>query len=239
LIRLQGRSAAIPRGVTWLYIVAASLFNVVGFGLFSSFALLTATTSRVVIVNYSMPIWASLMAWLILGERLSTRAAIGLVLCVSGLTVLVYPVATEQSAGGLLLALCCALSWTAGTVYMKWARMSGDLLAITAWQIALGAVVFGAGLLLFQGMPAPAAVSLKAVLAVVYNGLIGTGFAYILWFAIIECLPTATASLGSLATPVVGVSGSMLMLGERPTTADMIGFALIFAAAVCVLIQIN
>ena len=237
LIRLQGRSAAIPRGVTWLHIVAASLFNVVGFGLFSSFALLTATTSRVVIVNYSMPIWASLMAWLVLGERLSTRAAIGLVLCVSGLSVLVYPVATEQSATGLLLALCCALSWAAGTLYMKWARMSGDLLAITAWQIALGAVVFGVGLLLFQGMPAPAAVSLKAVLAVVYNGLIGTGFAYILWFAIIERLPTATASLGSLATPVVGVSGSMLMLGERPTTADMIGFALIFAAAVCVLMQ--
>ena len=77
----------------------------------------------------------------------------------------------------------------------------------------------------------PAAVSLKAVLAVVYNGLIGTGFAYILWFAIIERLPTATASLGSLATPVVGVSSSMLMLGERPTTEDMIGFALIFAAA--------
>ncbi|MGZ3293853.1 MAG: DMT family transporter [Xanthobacteraceae bacterium] len=237
LIRLQGRSAAIPRGVTWLHIVAASLFNVVGFGLFSSFALLAATTSRVVIVNYSMPIWASLMAWLILGERLSTRAAIGLVLCVSGLSVLVYPVATEQSAAGLLLALCCALSWAAGTVYMKWARMSGDLLAITAWQIALGAVVFGVGLLLFQGVPGPAAVSLKAVLAVVYNGLIGTGFAYILWFAIIERLPTATASLGSLATPVVGVSGSMLMLGERPTTADMIGFALIFAAAVCVLMQ--
>ena len=143
------------------------------------------------IVNYSMPIRASLMTWLILGERLSTVAAIGLVLCVRGPTVLVYPVATEQSTVGLLLALCCALSWAAGTVYMKWARMSGDLLAITAWQIALGAVVFGVGLLLFKGMPAPAALSLKAVLAVVYNGLIGTGFACILWFAIIECLPTA------------------------------------------------
>ena len=237
LIRLQGRSAAIPRGVTWLHIVAASMFNVVGFGLFSSFALLASSTSRVVIVNYSMPIWASLMAWLILGERLSIRAGLGLVLCISGLTVLVYPVATAPSAVGLLLALCCALSWAAGTVYMKWARIAGDLLAITAWQIALGALVFGAGLLVFQGMPVPAAVSLKAVLAVVYNGLIGTGFAYILWFAIIERLPTATASLGSLATPVVGVSSSMLMLGERPTTEDLIGFALIFAAAVCVLTQ--
>lgn len=237
LIRLQGRSAAIPRGVTWLHIVAASMFNVVGFGLFSSFALLASSTSRVVIVNYSMPIWASLMAWLILGERLSIRAGLGLVLCISGLTVLVYPVATAPSAVGLLLALCCALSWAAGTVYMKWARIAGDLLAITAWQIALGALVFFAGLLVFQGMPVPAAVSLKAVLAVVYNGLIGTGFAYILWFAIIERLRTATASLGSLATPVVGVSSSMLMLGERPTTEDMIGFALIFAAALCVLTQ--
>ena len=237
LIRLQGRSAAIPRGVTWLHIVAASMFNVVGFGLFSSFALLASSTSRVVIVNYSMPIWASLMAWLILGERLSIRAGLGLVLCISGLTVLVYPVATAPSAVGLLLALCCALSWAAGTVYMKWARIAGDLLAITAWQIALGALVFGAGLLVFQGMPVPAAVSLNAVLAVVYNGLIGTGFAYILWFAIIERLPTATASLGSLATPVVGVSSSMLMLGERPTAEDMIGFALIFAAALCVLTQ--
>jgi drug/metabolite transporter (DMT)-like permease len=237
LIRVQGRSAAIPRGVTWLHIVAASMFNVVGFGLFSSFALLASSTSRVVIVNYSMPIWASLMAWLILGERLSIRAGLGLVLCISGLTVLVYPVATAPSAVGLLLALCCALSWAAGTVYMKWARIAGDLLAITAWQIALGALVFGAGLLVFQGMPVPAAVSLNAVLAVVYNGLIGTGFAYILWFAIIERLPTATASLGSLATPVVGVSSSMLILGERPTAEDMIGFALIFAAALCVLTQ--
>jgi drug/metabolite transporter (DMT)-like permease len=237
LIRLQGRSAASPRGVTWMHIVAASMFNVVGFGLFSSFALLASSTSRVVIVNYSMPIWASLMAWLILGERLSIRAGLGLVLCIGGLTVLIYPVATAPSAIGLLLALCCALSWAAGTVYMKWARIPGDLLAITAWQIALGALVFGAGLLVFQGLPMPAAVSLKAVLAVVYNGLIGTGFAYILWFAIIERLPTATASLGSLATPVVGVSSSMMMLGERPTTEDLIGFALIFAAAVCVLTQ--
>ena len=29
----------------------------------------------------------------------------------------------------------------------------------------------------------------------------------------------------------------MLILGERPTVADMIGFALIFAAAACVLLQ--
>jgi len=76
LIRLQGRSPAIPRGVAWLHVAVASVFNVVGFGLLSSYAQLSATTSRVVIVNYSMPVWGSLMAWLILGERLDVREAV-------------------------------------------------------------------------------------------------------------------------------------------------------------------
>ena len=236
LIRLQGRSASIPRGVAWLHVAAASVINVIGFGLFSSFAQLAATTSRVVIVNYSMPIWSSLMAWLILGERLNTQTTIGLVLCVGGLATLLYPVAETQSVDGFLLALGCAFCWAAGTIYMKWARIPGDLLTITAWQIAIGAVFFSGGLFILQGVPAPAPVSLPATLAVIYNGVIGIGLAYALWFAIIERLPTAMASLGSLATPVVGVSSSMLILGERPTTADLIGFALIFAAAACVLV---
>ncbi len=118
---------------------------------------------------------------------------------------------------------------------MKWARMQGDLLAITAWQIAIGAVMFLALLPSVAQLPALDHISLPAMLAVLYNGLIGTGFAYVLWFAIIERLPTATASLGALATPVVGVGSSMLILGERPTLPDAIGFALILAAAACVL----
>jgi drug/metabolite transporter (DMT)-like permease len=235
LIRLQGRSAAVPYGAPWLHIIVASMFNVVGFGLFSSFAQLTAATSRVVIINYSMPVWASLVAWLVLGERLTPRAWTGLALCIAGLTVLIYPVAT-QSFLGLLLAFGCSLCWAGGTIYMKWARIPGDLLTITAWQIVLGAVVFNAGYLIFNGSPTLAPVSLPAALGVLYNGLLGTGFAYILWFAIIGRLPTATASLGALATPVVGVTSTMLMLGEWPTTADRIGFALIFTAAACVLL---
>jgi drug/metabolite transporter (DMT)-like permease len=237
LIHLQGRNPSIARGTAWLHIAIASMFNVIAFGLLSSFAQLAATTSRVVIVNYTMPVWGSLMAWLILGERPDMRAGIGLALCIGGLAVLVYPVASAQSALGLLLAFGCALCWAAGTVYMKWARIPSDLLTVTAWQIALGAVVFVVALPVVQGMPAPAPVSLKTILAVTYNGLVGTGFAYVLWFAIIERLPTATAALGALATPVIGVTGSMLMLGERPTTADIIGFALILAAAACVLVQ--
>ena len=51
-----------------------------------------------------------------------------------------------------------------------------------------------------------------------YNGLIGMGLAYFLWFEVIDRLPAMTASLGSLLVPVVGVIGSAVLLGERPTS---------------------
>ena len=38
----------------------------------------------------------------------------------------------------------------------------------------------------------------------------------------------------TLATPVIGVVATVLALGERPSTADIVGFALIFTASACV-----
>lgn len=238
LLRIQGRSIAIPRGRAWLHVIAASLTNVVSFGLFGTFAQLSASTSRVIIINYSMPIWASLLAWLLFRERITPRVALGLALCLAGLVVLVYPVweASLSEPVGLFLALGCALSWAAGTLYMKWARIEGDLLAITFWQVVVGVVVFAAGVLIFCTPIAFEPLHWRTILAVLYSGMFGTGIAYFIWFNIIGRLPTATASLGSLANPVVGVLGSIVLLGEALSRADMIGFALIFSAAACVLL---
>jgi threonine/homoserine efflux transporter RhtA len=70
----------------------------------------------------------------------------------------------------------------------------------------------------------------------VATGVLGTGTAYGLWFSIIRRLPATTASLGVLGSPVIGVISSVLILGERPTATDIVGFALILAASACVLL---
>jgi drug/metabolite transporter (DMT)-like permease len=238
LIKAQGRSLAIPSGKDWLHTIVAALFLAVGFGVAGTFAQLMANTSRVIMVNYSMPVWGSLMAYFVLRERINARAAAGLVLCVVGLAVLVYPVAEESMREpiGLLLALCCALAWGGGTVYMKWARIKGDLLAITFWQIMVGVVIFAIFYLVFEGLPTFEPLQWRTWGGLLYNGILGTGIAYFIWFNIIDRLSTAMASLGSLINPVVGVIGAVIVLGDRPTVPDMIGFALIFSAAACVLI---
>jgi drug/metabolite transporter (DMT)-like permease len=238
LLKAQGRSLAIPRGRDWLHIFIASLFLSVTFGVAGTFAQLMANTSRVIIVNYSMPIWASLMAYFVLHERINARSALGLVLCVAGLGVLIYPVAETslREPIGLLLALVCALGWGGGTVYMKWARIKGDLLAITFWQIIVGVAAFAIFYLVFEGLPKFEPLQWRTWGGLLYSGVLGTGIAYFIWFNIIGRLTTAMASLGSLINPVVGVIGAVIILGDRPTVPDIIGFALIFSAAACVMI---
>lgn len=238
LIKAQGRSLAIPGGRNALHVFVAALFLVVAFGVAGTFAQLMASTSRVIIVNYSMPVWSTLMAYFALRERINMRATVGLVLCVAGLSVLVAPVAAQSMAEpvGLLLALVCALGWGGGTVYMKWARIRGDLLAITFWQVMVGAVTFTLAYLAFEGLPNLEPLQARTWGGVLFNGILGTGIAYFIWFNIIGRLTTAMASLGSLINPVVGVIGAAILLGDRPTVADAIGFALIFSAAACVIL---
>lgn len=238
LLRAQGRSLAVAGGKNWLHILVVAMFLAVGFGVAGTFAQLMANTSRVIIVNYSMPVWGSLMAYFVLRERINARSALGLALCVAGLAVLIYPVAEKslREPIGLLLALVCALCWGAGTVYMKWARIKGDLLAITFWQVMVGVAVFAIFYLIFEGAPKFEPLQWRTWGGLLFNGILGTGIAYFIWFNIIGRLSTAIASLGSLINPVVGVIGAVIILGDRPTVPDMIGFALIFSAAACVLI---
>jgi drug/metabolite transporter (DMT)-like permease len=236
LALLQGRSLRIADRRTWVHLAFASLFNIVGFSIFTPFAQLAAETSRVAIVVYTMPIWASLLARPILGERLTGVRAFALVLCICGLAILVYPLLGLGAPVGVLLALGAAMSWAAGTVYLKWAKLDGDPMAITIWQLVVGLLAVVACLPLVEGT-LHLDVDAVPLAAVIFSGAIGSGIAYFLWFDIVRRLPASTASLGVLSVPIIGVVSSVLLLGERPSFADVLGFTLMFFASACVLLR--
>src|SRR5262249_29207014 len=177
---------------------------------------------------------ACLMARFALGERITSTRAAALALCASGMVVLIAPLAATGIPSGILFALGAAVSWAAGTVYLKWARFEADPVAVTFWQVVIGLVFMGRCLPVFEGALHLWPVSPKPLLGLLFAGLVGSGFAYFLWFDIVRRLPAMTASLGVLSVPVVGVLLSVLLLGERPTVSDMVGFALIFAASAVV-----
>jgi drug/metabolite transporter (DMT)-like permease len=237
VVKLSGRSLAVKDGMTWVHLFVSSILNVIAFGVFTTFAVLVTSTGRVAVVSYSFPVWACLLAWPILGEKLSGPVALALALCIGGLAVLIWPVIGSAGAVGLALSFAAALFWAAGTIYLKLVRIPGDTIAITAWQIAIAAVVILFCTLIFQGWPTFEPVPAKALAATILNGMIGSALCYFLWYNIVGRLPATTASLGSLMSPAVGVVLSALILGEIPSTDDAIGFGLIFAAAMTVILR--
>jgi drug/metabolite transporter (DMT)-like permease len=220
-------------------ILIAGFFNVAIFNVCSAYAQVYGTTSRAIVIAYSMPIWASLLARIMLKEELTAIKLVALGLCAAGLAILIGPLARTGFPLGAFLALGCAWSWAAGTVYLKRAKIAAPTLAAAAWQLLFGWLILVTGMLWFEGLPQLWSLPTHIAVWIGYNGFIGMGLAYFLWFVVVERLPAMTASLGSLLVPVVGVIGSAWLVGERPNLSDAIGFALIFSAAACVLLQPN
>ncbi|MFI4983361.1 MAG: DMT family transporter, partial [Nevskiales bacterium] len=235
---LTGQKLRAPRGA-YLHVKVAGFFNVAAFQILSGFAQLSGATSRAIIITYSMPIWATVLSWLVLGERLNRTGMLAFALCVAGLSILLWPLFATGFPPFVFYSLGCALSWAIATVYMKWVEATIAPLANAAWQLLFGLLFIAAGTFAFEGYPRLWPLVSDTVLAVLFVGVFGVGLAHFLWWAIVGRLSTITASLGSLMTPVVGVSASAVLLGERLTVPDIIGFAMIFAAAACVLLQPN
>jgi drug/metabolite transporter (DMT)-like permease len=232
----QRRTLSIPSRRTWLHICMASMFNIVAFSVFTPFAQLAADTSRVAIMVYTMPIWAAMLALPILGERMTPVRTVALALCVAGMSILIAPLASLGIPLGIMLALGAAVSWAAGTVYLKWAKLDGDPMAITIWQLAFGILVVAICLPVFEGAPHFDA-GAWAMFGLVYSGIVGSGMCYFLWFTIVRRLPASTSALGILASPVIGVITAMIVLGERPSWYDAIGFALMLSASAIVVLR--
>lgn len=235
---ITGHKMRVPRG-EYVHVMVAGFLNVSGFQILSGFAQLSGATTRAIIITYSMPIWTTVLSWLFLGERLNAVRWLAFALCVVGVTILVWPLFATGFPPFVFYSLGCALSWAVATVYIKWAKVTIEPLANAAWQLLFGLIFITAGSFIVESYPHLWPMQNETILAVLFVGLFGVGLAHFLWWSIVGRLPAITASLGSLLVPVIGVSASAIMLGERLTLPDIIGFAMIFAAAACVLLQPN
>lgn len=233
---VKRRRFRIPNAKAWTHIAIASVLNIAAFTVLTSFAQIVTTTSRVSILAYTMPIWSVPLAWLFLDERPTRAQTIALGLCAVGLGILIYPLTVAGVPLGIVLTLLAAVGWAAGTVYMKWAHIDADPMAVACWQIAIAFLLVAVWTLVYEGRLELGGATLESLLATLFCGVVGSGAAYGLWFAIVRRLPAGTASLGLLSVPVVAVLASMVILGEVPTATDVVGFTLIFAASACVLL---
>src|ERR1700719_2568017 len=151
LALLSGQSLRVPREL-WPRLVLAAFLNVACWMVLMGLALLWLPASEAALIAYTMPVWASVLAWPILGERPNRLRVLSLVMAFAGLSAIMGGngiAASLSKLPGMLMALGGSVGFAIGTVLTKKLPLSLPPLSAAAWQIGIGGLpVAIAGLLI-------------------------------------------------------------------------------------------
>lgn len=206
------------------------LAQTTGFQLLVQSALVEGGAGRTALLAYTMPFWVVLLGWVLYAERPSSRLWIGLGIAAAGLVLVLEPWLGLGGAKSSLLALAGGLAWACGVVWTKrlFQRGGVGVLSLTAWQMAIGTL--GVVVVALLVPERPIEWSGWFIAALVYNAVLASGLAWLLWSLVVERLPANIAGLSSLVIPIAGIGLAWWLLDERPSATEAAGIVLIGAA---------
>jgi drug/metabolite transporter (DMT)-like permease len=211
------RQLVLPPKADLPVVFVIALFHMVAFAGLMTAGLVLVPASQAIVLGYTTPLWVAPAASLFLSEWVSARQATGIAVGIAGLLVLFKPgsFAWEDEAVllGNGLVILAALCWSVSIVYTRAHRWKATPLQLMPWQCLLATVVLVILALSVEGRPPPR-IGTPALLALTYNGVIGTALGFWAMTVVNRRVPATTASLGVLATPVLGIGLSAVILAE-------------------------
>lgn len=225
LLRRQGQAGLRH----WRAIAAVGVLNsAIPFLLFA-WALLSITAGFASIGNATAPLWAALVAWVWLGERLSGARALGLLIGFLGVAVLASDKAGFHGEHGLwavgavlLATLCYGIS--ANVVRRHLAGVSSLSIALGS-QITASVVLAPLALWAWPAVT-PDALAWGSVLAL---GIGCTALSFISYFRLIHTIGPSRAIAVTYLIPAFGIGWGALFLGEPITPRVILGAVVVLA----------
>jgi len=216
----------LPKKKYWPWIFLTGILQMGLNNIAAQTSMLTLGAGMVSVLNYSMPIFAAVMAHFLLGERLTWRKGAGIVLAIAGMAVLM-----DVHAGGDVTAICIgllsAVFWGLASIFVKLKLSDVNPISLTTWQMVCASL----SLLAYTAIVPQGEViwNTESVLCLIYNGVLASALAFFLWSWILQHIEVSKASVAVLAVPVVGVVGGILCLGEPMTLHIFFGMIMIMA----------
>jgi drug/metabolite transporter (DMT)-like permease len=177
------------------------------------------------------PIITGVMATLWLPERALTSSRIaGMLLGLAGLAVMLLGSQTlgPQAAYGIAGMVFSVTAYSASAVAIK--RIGADVPALAT---TIGGLIVTVPLLLsvyiVTGEPLPAMVPPRAIVAIVYLGVIGSVLGFALYYYVLKHVDTTRVALITVITPVIALLLGHLLNGEAIQTEALIGTAAILS----------
>ena len=183
-----------------------------------------------IVLQKLQPLFVVLAAWVVLGERLTTRFPVFAVPALAGAWLLAFPDPLGVSLVGVqagALAVGAAALWAAGTVLGRLAAAELAADDVTVLRFAVGAPAAGLCVLaLGDPLTVPARDLAPLVVLALGPGLL----ALLLYYRGLRATPAMRATVAELAFPLTAAAIGVGLLGARLSVTQWGGFALILAA---------
>ena len=231
LIRRESLTVA---GGQWPRLILAAFLNVTGWMVLMGLALLWLPASEAALIAYTMPVWAAMLAWPVLGERPTVLRTIALVMAFAGLAAILGGnglVASSAKMPGIIMALGGAIGFALGTVLAKRLPLKLPPITAAAWQIGIGCFPIALAGLAIETTHVERLTPFDWSL-LFYATVIQFCVAYVSWFAALARLPASIAAIGTMAVPVIGVMASAIALGEQLGPGQIAALVLTLTAVV-------
>lgn len=231
LLLARGEGAALVRH--WRPILLVGITNsAVPFVCFS-IAALAITGGLSAIFNATAPMFAALIAWVWLGDRLGRARALGLAMGFAGVLWLAWDKASLKAGEhGVSPALAIAACLLATLLYGFSANFTKRALTgVPPLALAAGSQVAAALFLLLPALwfAPPRMPGAAAWFAVTMLALLCTGAAYVMYFRLLAHIGPANAITVTFLVPAFGVLWGALVLHE-PLSFPMVGACLVILA---------
>lgn len=220
LIATIQRDRLMPRRGQWGRLFLFGTLNIGAWSVVAPLSLFWLDAAEAAIIAYTMPVWATVLAWPVLGERPTLARIGGLVLGLSGVTLLMAGTLADSGLAalwaklpGVAAILGTALMFATGAVLTKRFPVQMPPVPMVAWQIVFGTLPVWVIAFSFETLDL-ARVTATGWFCLFYLGLIAQCVAYLAWFRALRALPAGLAAIGNLMVPVIGVLSSGLLLGE-------------------------
>lgn len=169
------------------------------------------------------PVLTALLASIFLGERLTWRKALGLLLGIGGVAIIVESRLTGgESPIGVAFVIGALLALVGGTILFKRLAPSGGLWIGNGVQSLAGGLALApfASTLESVGDVAPSG---RLIMAFAFLVLLSSVVAYLLWFHLLTVAGATAASAYHFLMPPLGLFFGWLLLGERLDFTDLLG----------------
>lgn len=187
------------------------------------YAFLLTSIANVMFVLGTAPFFAALLAWALMGERLSRAAWLAMTVALLGVSVMVFQGLTPGSLLGNLLAFIATLGFAGLTVVLRWGRRV-EMLPTLCYGGGLGML---AGLVLTGGA---VAISLHDAFFAFIMGAVILAVGMLAFVRGARYVPAGILAFLTMTEIVLSPVWPWIGVGEVPTAPTIIGGAIILAA---------